>query len=71
MSAFTKMYAVLTSFVVTTENRRKEEGVTAIEYALMAGGIALIIAAALLLLGPKINGLFNGISLGSGTPASS
>lgn len=62
MSAFNKMFAVLSTFQARLE-RKDEEGVTAIEYALMAGGIALIIAAALLVLGPKINGLFNGISL--------
>ncbi|GAA3515337.1 hypothetical protein GCM10022234_07930 [Aeromicrobium panaciterrae] len=62
MSAFNKLFAVLSTFQARVE-RKDEEGVTAIEYALMAGGIALIIAAALLVLGPKINGLFNGISL--------
>ncbi len=62
MSAFNKMFAVLSSFQARLE-RKDEEGVTAIEYALMAGGIALIIAAALVILGPKINGLFTGISL--------
>jgi pilus assembly protein Flp/PilA len=62
MSAFNKMFAVLSTFQARLE-RKEEKGVTAIEYALMAGGIALIIAAALLILGPKINGLFTGISL--------
>lgn len=62
MSAFNKMFAVLSSFQARTE-RRDEDGVTAIEYALMAAGIAVIVVAALALLGPKINGLFTGISL--------
>ena len=62
MSAFNKMFAILSTFQGRAE-RKDEKGVTAIEYALMAGGIALIIAAALVVLGPKINGLFNGISL--------
>ena len=62
MSAFNKMFAVLSTFQARLE-RKEEKGVTAIEYALMAGGIALIIAPALLILGPKINGLFTGISL--------
>ncbi|WP_217361305.1 Flp family type IVb pilin [Aeromicrobium stalagmiti] len=63
MSAFTKMFAVITAFAVTAESRKKEDGVTAIEYALMAAGIAVLVVAALAVLGPKINGLFSGISL--------
>lgn len=63
MSAFTKMFAVITSFAVTAESRKKEEGVTAIEYALMAAGVAVIIVAALAILGPKIEGLFTDIAL--------
>lgn len=62
MSAFNKMFAILSSFRAGAE-RKDEKGVTAIEYALMAGGIAVIIVAALAILGPKINGLFNDISL--------
>ncbi len=62
MSAFNKMFAVLSAFQGRVE-RKDEEGVTAIEYALMAAGIAVIVVAALALLGPKINGLFTGISL--------
>lgn len=62
MSAFNKMFAILSSFQARAE-RKDEKGVTAIEYALMAGGIALLIVAALAILGPKINGLFTGISL--------
>ena len=63
MSAFTKMFAVLSTLQFRAEARKDEKGVTAIEYALMAGGIAVIIVAALAILGPKINGLFNDISL--------
>jgi len=66
MSAFNKMFAILSAFQGRVE-RKNEEGVTAIEYALMAAGIAVIVVAALALLGPKINGLFNGISLTSGS----
>jgi pilus assembly protein Flp/PilA len=65
MSAFNKMFAILSTFQVRAEARKDEKGVTAIEYALMAGGIALIIVAALAILGPKINDLFDGISLTS------
>ena len=62
MSAFNKMFAILSTFQARAE-RKDEKGVTAIEYALMAGGIAVIIVAALAILGPKINGLFTAISL--------
>lgn len=62
MSAFNKMFAVLSSFQARAE-RKDEKGVTAIEYALMAGGIAVLIVAALAILGPKINDLFTDISL--------
>ncbi len=62
MSAFNKMFAILSTFQGRAE-RKDEKGVTAIEYALMAGGIALIIVAALAILGPKINTLFTNISL--------
>ena len=62
MSAFNKMFAILSTFQARAE-RKDEKGVTAIEYALMAGGIALIIVAALAILGPKINTLFTNISL--------
>ncbi len=41
---------------------KDEEGATAIEYALIAGLIAVAIIGALTLLGEKITGLFDGIS---------
>ena len=63
MSAFNKMFAILSTFQARAEARKDEKGVTAIEYALMAGGIAVIIVAALAVLGPKINTLFTKISL--------
>ncbi len=62
MSAFNKLFAVLSSFQARAE-RHDEDGVTAIEYALMAAGVAVIVVAGLAILGPKVNGLFTGISL--------
>lgn len=57
--------AHLSAFVAVVmgkfEDRRDERGITAIEYALMAAGIAVIIALALAVLGPKINDLFSDI----------
>jgi len=46
---------------------KEEEGVTAIEYGLIAGLIALVIIAAVALIGTTLSGTFNTIagSLGS------
>lgn len=41
---------------------KDEEGATAIEYALIAGLIAVVIIAALTVLGNQIGGMFNGIA---------
>ena len=41
---------------------RNEEGATAIEYGLIAGLIAVVIIAAVTLLGGDIAGVFTGIS---------
>jgi pilus assembly protein Flp/PilA len=38
--------------------RRREEGQTMVEYGLLIAGIALIVIAALVVLGPKIKELF-------------
>jgi pilus assembly protein Flp/PilA len=52
--------AYLTSLVATylTKLRRNEEGVTAIEYGLIAGAIAVAIIAVLLALGDSIENMF-------------
>ena len=42
--------------------RKDEEGVTAIEYALIAGAIAVAIIAVLLILGEDVNALFQATS---------
>jgi pilus assembly protein Flp/PilA len=38
---------------------RKDRGATAVEYGLLVGLIAVAIIATLLLLGPRLDGLFN------------
>jgi len=57
--------AHLSAFVAVVmgkfEDRRDERGITAIEYALMAAGIAIIITAAMILLKDKITELFGDI----------
>ncbi|MCZ2847119.1 Flp family type IVb pilin [Modestobacter sp. VKM Ac-2978] len=48
---------------------KEEKGASAVEYAILVGAIALVVAAAVLIFGNKLKALFDGISLG-GTPAS-
>jgi pilus assembly protein Flp/PilA len=52
--------AYLTSYAVTYLNalRKNEDGVTAIEYGLIAGAIAVAIIAVLLTLGGSISNMF-------------
>ncbi|MGA1823369.1 MAG: Flp family type IVb pilin [bacterium] len=45
---------------------KDEEGATAVEYALLAGLIAIVIIVALVALGPKIRNVFNSASDGLG-----
>jgi pilus assembly protein Flp/PilA len=40
---------------------RDDGGATAIEYAMIASGIAVAIAATVMTLGSSVNGLFNGV----------
>ena len=49
--------------------KREEKGATAVEYGLMVGLIAVVIIAAVALLGTKLDGLFDtiGSKLGGGT----
>jgi pilus assembly protein Flp/PilA len=43
---------------------RNRQGVTAIEYAFIAGLIAIVIVAAVTTLGTQVNGLFNSVTSG-------
>jgi pilus assembly protein Flp/PilA len=54
----------LQTFFVTTHDRltSEDEGATAVEYGLLVGLIAVAIVATLLVLGPKLNGLFLTVS---------
>ena len=42
--------------------QRGEQGATAVEYALMATGIALVIFAAVALIGPPLANIFQGMA---------
>lgn len=64
--------AHLSAFVAVVmgkfEDRKDERGITAIEYALMAAGIGVVIIAAMAILGTKIIDLFNGVEATSVPP---
>jgi pilus assembly protein Flp/PilA len=57
-------YATLVSLVAFAQDRlkRDEKGATAVEYGLMVGLIAVVIIAAVTLLGNRLNGLFTMIA---------
>ena len=58
-----KTYATIVSLIAVAQNRleREEKGATAVEYGLMVGLIAVVIIAAVVILGNKLNGLFTAI----------
>jgi pilus assembly protein Flp/PilA len=68
-----KAYATFVSLIALAEDRlkREEKGATAVEYGLMVGLIAVVIIAAVVILGNKLNGLFEliGTKLPSGAAA--
>ena len=57
-------YATLVSLVAFAQDRLKkdEKGATAVEYGLMVGLIAVVIIAAVTLLGNQLNALFTEIT---------
>jgi pilus assembly protein Flp/PilA len=57
-------YATLVSLVAFAQDRikRDEKGATAVEYGLMVGLIAVVIIAAVTLLGTELSGLFTQIT---------
>ncbi|MDQ3155160.1 MAG: Flp family type IVb pilin [Actinomycetota bacterium] len=60
---FNHVIAYVSATLHTLEKRRDEDGITAIEYALMAAGIAAIIVAAMVTLDTKITALFAKITV--------
>ena len=58
------LFVSLQTFVVSNKDRlsREDSGATAVEYGLLVGLIAVVIVAALLLLGPKLAALFSGVT---------
>ncbi|MCZ2857216.1 Flp family type IVb pilin [Blastococcus sp. VKM Ac-2987] len=57
-------YATLASLVAVAQDRLKneEKGATAVEYGLMVGLIAVVIIAAVTLLGEQLDALFDSVS---------
>lgn len=53
------LYTYFESMLVSAKRRQDERGATAVEYGLLVGLIAVAIIATLLLLGPKLNTLFD------------
>ncbi|MGY5884689.1 Flp family type IVb pilin [Modestobacter lacusdianchii] len=48
---------------------KEEKGASAVEYAILVGAIALVVAAAVLVFGSKLEALFNSITLSTPTSA--
>ena len=63
MNISERMWMTMSVLFGRLEDRKSEEGITAIEYAVMAAAIVAVIVAAVAILGTKINSLFNGISV--------
>ena len=59
-----KLYATVASLIAVTQYRleREEKGATAVEYGLMVGLIAVVIIAAVTLLGDNLKAMFNDIA---------
>ena len=66
-------FATLVTLASFAKDRleREEKGATAVEYGLMVGLIAVVIIAAVTLLGGKLNSLFAGVGEDVGTTSGS
>jgi pilus assembly protein Flp/PilA len=47
---------------LATRLRREEKGATAVEYGIMVGLIAVVIIAVVVILGPQLAAMFQGVS---------
>ncbi|MGY1644390.1 Flp family type IVb pilin [Geodermatophilus sp. SYSU D00703] len=63
LNPFTNPLAALVTLVSFAKDRiqREEKGATAVEYGLLVGLIAVAIIATLIVLGPKLDGLFGDV----------
>lgn len=55
---------ILRSLPSRVARRRGELGATAVEYAIMVAGIALVIVYTVSLIGPKLSAIFAGVESG-------
>jgi pilus assembly protein Flp/PilA len=60
--ALLRLYVTASAFISDRYNGRKDRGATAVEYGLLVGLIAVAIIAVLLVLGPRLAGLFQNVS---------
>ncbi|WP_406637121.1 Flp family type IVb pilin [Pseudarthrobacter quantipunctorum] len=60
----TSLMVSMTAFIAGVKDRftREEKGATMVEYGIMVAFIAVLVMAAVIVLGPKIAGLFTGVS---------
>lgn len=68
----TNLFQTLFALTVATADRlgdhmkdlkQRETGASAVEYALLVGGIAIVVVGAVKLFGPKLNSLFTNINV--------
>jgi pilus assembly protein Flp/PilA len=59
----TSLMVSMTAFIAGVKNRlTSEKGATMVEYGIMVAFIAVIVMAAVIVLGPQIAGLFTSVS---------
>ncbi|MET3770579.1 pilus assembly protein Flp/PilA [Arthrobacter nitrophenolicus] len=60
----TSLMVSMTAFIAGVKDRltREEKGATMVEYGIMVAFIAVIVMAAVIILGPEIAGLFTDVS---------
>jgi pilus assembly protein Flp/PilA len=60
----TSLMVSMTAFIAGVKDRftREEKGATMVEYGIMVAFIAVLVMAAVIILGPKIAGLFTSVS---------
>jgi pilus assembly protein Flp/PilA len=64
------LIATLQTLGFTVKNRlQAEKGATAVEYGIMVGLIAVVIIAAVTLIGPQLKGFFNAVVVALGGTA--
>ena len=61
----TSLMVSMTAFIAGVKDRfaREEKGATMVEYGIMVAFIAVLVMAAVLVLGPQIAGLFTKVSV--------